>query len=182
MDVFEAIHSRRSVRAYTVQAVDRGLITELIWDAVQAPPPFARETPWTFNVILGAAHIARLGVQAKQYASVLQAEGGGQAWTERAEFKAFWNAPALVIISGPLADCCRAGQLLVLSGHARGLGSCWVGAPMPWLRTDEGKAAAGIPLDLTPGSAICIGYAAGPCARVERAQPRIIWGGSEDAA
>jgi Nitroreductase family len=56
MDVIEAIHSRRSVRVYSAQPVERELIEDLIWDAAQAPPPFAGQVPWTFNVIRHRAH------------------------------------------------------------------------------------------------------------------------------
>jgi nitroreductase len=175
MDVIEAIHSRRSVRAYTFQPVPRELIGELVRDAAQAPPPFAGQVPWTFNVIQGADRIAGYGARAKQYARENSPEGGRAAWIEREDFKVFWDAPVVVIISGPVEDCCRAGQLLILSAHARGLGACWVGAPMAWLRAPEAKAEIGIPSDLTPVSAICVGYAAsGPEPR-ERAEPTVIW-------
>lgn len=80
-----------------------------------------------------------------------------------------------MIISGPVEDCCRAGLLLALSAHARGLGACWVGAPMLWLRTPEAKAELGIPADLTPVTAICLGYAAAAPAPRERGRPAVIW-------
>lgn len=175
MDLFEAIRSRRSIRAYTAEPVDRDLIGDLIRDAAQAPPPFAGQVPWTFNVIEGVARVAEYGVRAKQYARDHRPEGAVWAWTEREDFQVFWNAPAVVIISGPAEDCCRAGQLLILSAHARGLGSCWVGAPMLWLRTPEAKVKIGIPPDLTPVSAICIGRPALIPAAVQRAHPTIIW-------
>ena len=41
MDVIDAIHSRRSIRSYQSNLVDRGLIDSVIWDASQAPPPFS---------------------------------------------------------------------------------------------------------------------------------------------
>src|SRR5271155_3789896 len=176
MDLIEAIHSRRSVRDYTDEPVDRDLISDLIWDAAQAPPPFSGQNPWTFNVIEGAAQIADFGVRAKAYARDHRPEGAGWAWTEREDFKVFWNAPVVLIISGPVEDCCRAGQILILSAHSRGLGSCWVGAPMLWLRTPEAKAEIGISPDLTPVSVICIGHAATVPAAVERAKPKIFWG------
>lgn len=175
MDVIEAIHSRRSVRTYTGQPVQRDLIRELIWDAAQAPPPVAGQTPWTFNVIEGAARIAACGIRAKQYAKDNRPEGAGWAWTEREDFEVFWNAPVVVIISGPVEDCCRAGQLLVLSAHARGLGSCWVGAPMLWLRNQETKIELGIPAEWSPVSAICLGHAAVVPAAPPRARPTIVW-------
>ncbi|MHB8528793.1 MAG: nitroreductase family protein [Caulobacteraceae bacterium] len=157
MDAIEAIHTRRSVRDYTAQSVERGLIEILVWDAAQTPPPFAGQVPWAFNVVQGADRIADLGARAKQFARDHHPAGPGWAWTEREEFKMFWNAPAVVIISGPVEDCCRAGQTLLIAAHARGLGACWVGAPLLWLRTAEAKAELEIPPDLTPVSALCIG-------------------------
>jgi nitroreductase len=179
MDAIEAIYTRRSIRAYTDEAVDRGLIEALIWDAAQAPPPFAGQVPWTFNVILGAKRIAQYGAQAKQYARDhrpdLRPGGAEPFWADRDDFKVFWDAPAVVIISGGLADCCRAGQLLILAAHARGLGACWVGAPTVWLQTPEAKAEIGIPEDQTPNSVICLGHPAAWPAAAERKRPIVIW-------
>ena len=63
MDVIDAIHSRRSIRSYQSNPVDRDLIESVIWDAAQAPPPFSGQIPWTFNVIEGVERIAALGAE-----------------------------------------------------------------------------------------------------------------------
>ncbi len=175
MNVIEAIGSRRSIRDYRRDPVARDLIGAIISDAAQAPPPFAGQVPWTFTVLEGVARIAELGARAKAHAREHRPEGGGWAWTEREDFKVFWDAPAVVIISGPVGDCCRAGQLLLLSAHARGLGACWVGAPMLWLRTAAARAEVGIPAGPTPVSAICLGYAATVPEPRERLEPTVIW-------
>jgi nitroreductase len=177
MDVIDAIHSRRSIRAYTTQPVDRGLIEDLIWDAAQAPPPYAGQIPWTFNVIQGTARIAAYGERAIQYARDHRPEGATGTWRDREDFKVFWDAPVVVIISGPVEDCCRAGQVLLLAAHARGLGACWVGAPMEWLQTPGAKAEIGIPEDMSPVSVICLGYSASTPADQKRGGPTIIWQG-----
>ena len=127
------------------------------------------------RVALGAERIAEFGRRAKQYARDHNPGGPGWAWTDREGFEAFWNAPAVVIISGPVEDCCRAGQTLLIAAHARGLGACWVGAPMLWLRTPEAKAELGIPTDLTPVSAICLGHASATPDTPPRAHPNVIW-------
>jgi len=101
--------------------------------------------------------------------------GTGSDWLERPGFKIFWDAPALIIISGPVGDCCRAGQNLMLSAYARGLGTCWVGSPMLWLDTPEVKAELGIPSALTPVAVLCLGYPATPPEAVVRERPGIIW-------
>lgn len=175
MDVVEAIHSRRSVRAYTSRPVERALIEALVWDAAQAPPPFAGQVPWTFNAIEGVARIAAFGERAKRYAAEHAPDGEVPPWTTRDDFKVFWDAPAVVIISGRSEDCCRAGQLLILSAHARGLGACWVGAPMAWLQSTAVMKEIGIPDGLTPVSAICIGYPAAVPAPQKRSRPTVLW-------
>ena len=133
MDVIEAIHGRRSIRAYRPEAVERSLVGEVIWAAAQAPtPPLSGEMPWAFCVIEGVERLAAYGVRARQYAIDHQPKEHRWTWPDRTDFKVFWDAPALVLICGRSGndeaafDCCRAGQNLMLAAHARGLGSCWV--------------------------------------------------------
>ena len=175
MDVIEAIHERRSVRSYEPRPVERELIESLILDAAQAPPPFRGQIPWTFNVIQGVQRIAAYGARAMGYARDQYLGEPGWDWLERPDFKIFWDAPALVIISGPVGDCCRAGQNLMLSAHARGLGTCWVGSPMLWLNKSEVKVELGIPVALTPIAVLCLGYPAAAPEAVIRERPSIVW-------
>ena len=95
--------------------------------------------------------------------------------SERPGFKIFWDAPVVIIISGPVGDCNRAGQNLMLSAHARGLGTCWVGSPMLWLSTPEVRAELGIPATLTPVAVLCLGYSAAVPEAVNREKPPIVW-------
>jgi nitroreductase len=171
VDTIEAIHSRRSIRAFRPEPVSREIIEALLWDAVQAPPPFREMVPWTFHVYRGAGRIAAYGRRAKEHART-QKEGG---WAERPDFDIFWGAPALIVISGRVEDCCRAGQNLMLSAHARGLGTCWVGSPMSWLRDAAVKAELGIPAEHEPITAICLGYPAAMPEPVLRERPQIVW-------
>src|SRR5271165_5139367 len=175
MDVIEAIHTRRSVRAYSPRPVERELIEHVIWDAAQAPPPFSGQVPWTFNVIQGVERISAYGDRALRYARDNHPDEPGWDWTERPEFKVFWGAPAVIIISGRVEDCCRAGQNLMLSAHARGLGTCWVGSPMLWLRDPATRAELQIPEGFEPISALCLGYPKDIPEAPQRATPPIIW-------
>lgn len=175
MDVIDAIHTRRSVRAYADTPVPRALIEQLILDAAQTPPPFRGQVPWTFTVATGRDRIAALGAAAFRHARAMRATGPGWDWVDRPGFDIFWGAPALIVIAGPLADCCRAGQTLMLAAHARGLGTCWVGSPLPWLRTEEGRAALAVPEGLEPQVAMCLGHPAAPPAPAPKPRPPIIW-------
>jgi nitroreductase len=174
MDVIDAIHSRRSVRSYLPRPVSRELIEAIIWDAAQAPPPRSGQVPWTFHVFEGVERIAGLGTRAKQFAKDHHPDEPGWDWTQRADFKVFWDAPVLVIICGRIEDCCRAGTILMLSAHARGLGTCWVGAPMLWLRDAEVRKELGVVAE--PVSALCLGYAKEIPVPAPRARPLVKWG------
>jgi nitroreductase len=172
MDVIAAIHGRRSTRSYQPTPVPRELIEAIISDAAQAPPPFRGMVPWAFNVIEGVERIAAYGERAMDHA---RAHRPGSSWLDRPGFKIFWDAPAVIIISGPADDCARAGQNLMLSAHGRGLGTCWVGSPMLWLSTPEVRAELKIPANLTPVAVFCVGYAADTPEPVAHEPPPVIW-------
>lgn len=174
MDVIAAIHGRRSVRSYDPRPVPRELIENVIVDAAQAPPPFLGQVPWAFNVIEGVERIAAYGARAMNYARDHRPEGA-RDWLDRPGFKIFWDAPVVIIISGPVGDCCRAGQNLMLSAYARGLGTCWVGSPMLWLSTPEVRAELNIPSMLTPVAVLCLGYPAAAPQTLVREAPAIVW-------
>jgi nitroreductase len=182
MDVSTAIHGRRSIRAYRPEPVDRSVIEDVLWDAVQAPtPPVSGEAPWAFCVIEGVARLAAYGARAKQYASDHQPEGRPWTWVDRPGFEVFWGAPVLVLICGRRGnpeipfDCCRAGQNLMLAAHARGLGSCWVGAPLPWLLSPGVAQELGWPAGFDPFVAMILGHPAEQPAGQPRPRPVITW-------
>ena len=182
MDVIDAIHGRRSIRAYRPEPVDRALIADLLWAAVQAPtPPVSGDAPWALCVVEGVDRLAALGARALQHAREHQPKDRPWSWTERPGFKVFWDAPVLVLICARAGnpetpfDCCRAGQNLMLAAHAKGLGSCWLGAPMPWLHS----AGVAEELGLTRGHeaivAVVLGHPAENPAGNPRPRPHIVW-------
>ena len=186
MDVIQAIHGRRSIRAYRREPVDRALVEELLWAAVQAPtPPVSGEVPWALCVVEGVDRLAALGARALQHAREHQPKDKPWTWTERPGFKVFWGAPLLVLICAqagnpetPL-DCHRAGQNLMLAAFAKGLGSCWVGAPMPWLHSDGVAEELGLPRGYDAVVAIVLGHPADTPADSPAGNPRprppIVW-------
>jgi nitroreductase len=81
----------------------------------------------------------------------------------------------LILISGELEDCCRAAQNLSCRLMPAGIGTCWVGSPLLWLRTEEVKAELQVPAALTPNVAMCLGYANAVPPISERDRPPVIW-------
>ena len=180
MDTITAIHTRRSIRDYEKRAVERGMIADILWDAAQAPTTPV-SGPFLFHVIEGVVRIADLGARAKQFAREHRSDAAGYAWADRPDFKVFLDAPVVIVISGhadnpqSIQDCNRAGQNLMLSAHARGLGSCWVGAPMPWLRSPQTRSELGIAEAFEPFAAFTLGYAASVPPSRSRERPQIVW-------
>jgi len=180
MDTVTAIHTRRSIRDYEKRAVEREIIADILWDAAQAPTTPV-SGPFLFHVIEGVARIAELGERAKQYARDHRSDAAGASWADRPDFKVFLDAPVAIVVSGhadnsqSIQDCNRAGQNLMLSAHARGLGSCWVGAPMPWLRSLEAREELGIAETFRPFAAFTLGYAAAVPPSRSRERPEIVW-------
>ena len=187
MDVLQSIRERRSVRAYAPRGLERAAIEALIAAAAQAPvPPASGVRPWTFSVMRGAERLAIYGEQVKAF-SRKHPPPGRAAWINDAAFKVFWGAPALVVISGrkdveeSAWDCCRAGQNLLLAAHALGLGACWVGAPLAWLRTTAVADAFGIPRDFQAMAPIVVGYPDETPAPPRREPPMVAWRGEAPA-
>ena len=182
LDAIDAIHARRSIRDYAARPVERSVIEAIVWDAAQTPStPVSGETPWMFNVVEGSERIAAYGARALAYAREHRPPGPGYAWTEREDFSVFFNAPAVVVISGrtdndqALQECVRAGQTLTISACARGLGTCWVGAPMLWMRDAGVRAELGVPEGWQPFAVFTLGYPRALPQGRPRAKPAIIW-------
>ena len=55
------------------------------------------------------------------------------------------------------------------------LGSCWVGAPVPWLRSRETRRELSIPDGFEPFAAFTLGYAATLPPPRSRERPEIVW-------
>jgi nitroreductase len=180
MDTIVAIHTRRSIRSYEPRAVPRALVEAIVWDAAQAPVTPVSE-PWVFHVVEGVERIAALGERAKAYARANRPAEPGFAWAERPEFRVFLGAPVVIAISAPAAnpqssgDCTRAGQNLMLSAHARGLGTCWVGAPLLWLGDPAVKRELGIADPCAAFAVFTLGYPRAPAPARVPDRPWICW-------
>jgi nitroreductase len=137
MDAETALRTRRTHKQYGREPLDRGTLEELL-DLARWAPNHHLTQPWRFRV-LGPESLARL-----------QAAGGEK---EAAKLS---RAPTLVLATARLTgdpvqdeeDLLAVGcavYAVLLAAHARGLASYWRTPGL--LRTDEGRAALGVPDD-----------------------------------
>jgi nitroreductase len=186
MSLYEAILARRSVRSYTTQPLEKGIISSLLEAAIRAPTAMHGE-PWAFVIIEDKQLLRNLSDQAKpmllrmmhhqhqhQQAFKLFELPGNQ------NFNIFYNAGTLILICGNTkiysseADCWLATENLILAACAMGLGSCIIGCALPILNLAETKIKLGIPHEFTVVAPIVIGYPDDTPTPTSRKHPRIL--------
>ncbi len=168
MDVFEAINSRRSVRAFTEQPVSEKDVEKLI-EAARCAPSAGNIQPWEFIVVREQETKKRLREAALD-----------QTFIE--------EAPVVIVVCanfwrsgqgyGPrginlysLQDTAAATQNMLLAAAALGLATCWVGA----FQEEEARNLLNIPDGVRPVAIIPIGHAAEKAsARSRRPLDRIV--------
>jgi len=151
----ETILTRKSVRKFTDQKVDKKTI-ELLLQAAMSAPSNVNKQPWEFVVIDDKAmlqRIASMTLYAKMTADAPVAilVCGNMEKTLYGEGKDFW-----------VQDCSAASENILLAAHALGLGAVWTGVYPTPDRVRNVSRAAGIPTDcgIIPLSLIPIGYPA----------------------
>jgi nitroreductase len=110
-NAIEAMQTRRSIRTYTGEPVERKIVEEIV-DCARLAPTAMNDQPWDFVVITGKEELSRI-----------------PPMLGHAEFIA--NAAFCVLVLAratgcAVEDCCAATENLLIAAQAYGLGSCWV--------------------------------------------------------
>lgn len=148
MDIFEAIHTRRSIRQFQDKPVPNLLVKKILAAAMMAPS--ARNgQPWQFLVINDRDLLATI-----------------PRFHPHAEMVA--NAPLAILVCGDLSlegspgywviDCALAIQNLLLAAHAVGLGAVCTGVHPREERVDGFRRLLDLPDHIMPHSLIPLGY------------------------
>lgn len=158
MEAYEAILTRRSVRAYTDQPVSEEAIRKLIAAAVSAPSA-GNGQPWHFVVITERGLLNELA--------------------ELLPFgKMLTQTPLAIAVCGDVKgqpregywvqDCSAATENLLLAAHALGLGGVWLGVYPREDRVAGVRRILGIPERVTPLNVLAIGHPVEPGGPVDR--------------
>lgn len=132
--VVETIMTRRSVRQYKPQAVEREKMQTIVECGIDAPNAMNKQ-PWEVRVVDNADYIN--GV------TELYKKANPKAAEDPAFKNMFRNAPTVVFIghdteseSSPF-DCGLLAENMMISAWSMGIGSCCLGSPARFMKTPE---------------------------------------------
>ena len=146
MDFFKVIETRRSVRSYTGQMVEKDDILRILSAANMAPSALNLQQ-WEFIVVKGE----KILLMGKSFLTVIQkyaktmSSSSAHGLLSSEEFIRFasnyGNAPVLIVVltqrsedpamqKASLESASAAMENLVLAATALGLGTCWMTGPM----------------------------------------------------
>ena len=150
MELFDAVTTRRSIRAYTDQQVTDELLDRILAAGMMAPSA-GNEQPWEFVLIrrketLRALSAAHPHADMVQYAQAAILACGNMSRVTHGEF---W-----------VQDLAAATQNMLLAAHALGLGSVWVGVHPREKRVADIRAVVHLPEGIVPFSLLPVGHPA----------------------
>jgi nitroreductase len=158
-NVFHAIYSRRSIRAYDGREVEPQQLVSLL-KAGMAAPSACNLQPWEFIVVTQKDLLERLETMAPKY-----------------------NAPAAVIVCGNTKnipwggedwkiDCSAAVENMMIAASAMGIGSVWIGM----FKMEEVRKLFHIPEDIHVMSIVYFGYPVKEkCAATKYNEEAVFW-------
>lgn len=132
--VVETIMTRRSVRQYKPQAVEREKMQTIVECGINAPNAMNKQ-PWEVRVVDNADYIN--GV------TELYKKANPKAAEDPAFKNMFRNAPTVVFIGhdtkseSSLFDCGLLAENMMISAWSMGIGSCCLGSPARFMKTPE---------------------------------------------
>ncbi|MBS3806770.1 MAG: nitroreductase family protein [Bacteroidales bacterium] len=148
MELYDGLITRRSIRAFKPDPIDREQVDEIIRAGMYAPSAVNCQ-PWHFIVIDDRSLMDRI-MQIHPYAGMLA------------------EAQYAVLICGDqnlehgpgywVVDCGAATQNMLLAAHAKGVGSVWLGLHPREKRKEGIRELFELPGHIQPFALIALGY------------------------
>lgn len=166
--VIETIMARRSVRKYTDQPVEREKLQQIVECGINAPSGMNKQ-PWEVRVVDNADFINGITEEYKK---------ANAKATEDPDFKnMFRNASAVIFIASPKDgsgqfDCGLLGENMMLAAQSLGLGTCCLGGPIYFMKSDAGAAPYVAKLDIPDDYELLYAIAVGYPDEAPAAKPR----------
>lgn len=156
--VVETIMARRSIRQYKDQPVENEKLQQIAECGINAPSGMNKQ-PWEVRIVNNADYINGI-------TELFKAANSKMA--EDPSFKnMFRNAPAVIFVASPKdgsgqLDCGILGENMVIAAQSMGLGTCFLGGPIAFMKSSPEAAPYVEKLALSPEYellyAIAIGY------------------------
>ena len=161
------IFGRRSIRAYTSEAVSNEAVQKLL-EAAMAAPSAAATDPWRFAVVRNRNMLSRIA-DALPFGKMLGSAALGIVVCGDLE------AAHDQQLSYLLQDCSAATENLLLCAHVLGLGACWLGVHPREQRVKSLREILGLATSLLPVACVAIGYPAEKKESRTRFNPDYVW-------
>lgn len=164
--VIETIMTRRSVRKYTAQPVSRDTLMTIAKCGINAPNGMNRQ-PWEVRILDDKATIDSL-------TAIFKAKEPRFA-QDSTMVNMFRNAPAVIFVAaidGAQLDCGILGENMALAAWGMGLGSCFLGGPIAFLKNTPEMKPFLDKLDLSPNAELVYALGVGYPDETPEAKPR----------
>lgn len=167
--VIENIMTRRSIRQYKPQPVNRDTMQIILECGINAPNGMNKQS-WEVRVVDNPEFIN--GV------TELYKKANPKAASDPAFKNMFRNAPTVAFIAHDTSydmsqiDCGLLGANMVLSAWSMGVGSCCLGSPVRFMKTDKDAAPYLAKLGFSQGYELLYCIAFGYPAETPAAKPR----------
>ena len=168
MDVFKAIKTRRSIRAFTDKPVTDREVKKLI-EAARWAPSAGNIQPWEFIIVRDPKVKHDLCEAAMNQTLIEQASVVIVVCADPMQSSKRYGSRGINLYC--LQDTAAAAQNILLTAHAAGLAACWIGA----FNEEAAKGVIGVPDELRPIAIIPVGHPAEkPRARLRRSLDEIM--------
>jgi len=153
LNVFKAIKTRRSIRAFTQEEISDDEI-EKILDAARWAPSAGNIQPWIFVVVRNPETKRRLSEAALNQFFINEAPVVIVVCADQERSGMGYGSRGINLYC--IQDTAAATQNILLAAHALGLGACWVGA----FNEEEVRHILRVPRGVRPVAIVPIGHPA----------------------
>ena len=166
----ETIMSRRSIRQYKPQAVDRDTMQTIVECGINAPNGMNKQS-WAIRVVDNPEYINGI-------TEIFKKKNQDRIANDPNFKNMFRNAPTVVFIANDPSyelsqiDCGLLGENMILAAQSRGIGSCCLGSPIRFMLTEPEAAEYVKRLELPEGYNLLYCIAFGHPDESPEAKPR----------
>lgn len=145
ISVIDAIHARRSIRAYRSEQISDEQL-QAILDAAIAAPSAVNQQPWHFSAVQNDELLARIN-EATRKGMLKNCAPEQRSQFEDPSWSVFYHAPTVIFVSCPALDVKRYAQTdsgmaienMALAAVGLGLGSVILGRPREAFWSEEAE-------------------------------------------